>query len=248
MSRVSFDDPRRQQRLNGAAERAQGRSGANDDKTIAGAGQTVVVLGVVLGGFLSALGSAMVLMGLAPVGLAVMVLGVTAAIGGVLAGRRAGGLRLPGVDATASSPASAPQLNAAFERARDSIDGSPGIEETQKVEIVAALRAALDETLAVEAGRDGLMAALNNLPDDASAAGQRLRDALADLDRRRAGFLDQCARLQAGVATLAIGSDKGSALAELSAAAADLGGHADAERELADALAVPRPTRRPERG
>ncbi|MCP4867216.1 MAG: hypothetical protein GY898_00675 [Proteobacteria bacterium] len=243
---MSFDEPGRQQRLDDADERAAGRTGRNDDKSIAGAGQMPLVLGIMAGSFLIAVGLGIGLVtgfGIISGGL-VLGGGAVAAAGGLVTRSSQGGGRL--ITPTAVR-AGGGRLRAAFENARDAVDGSPGIDEVQKVEITTALQSALAETIRAEAEREGLMGALNNLPDGAEDAKAKLQDALVQLDRRRDEFLAQCARLQAGVASLAIGSDKGGALTELKSAAADLGSHAEAERELAETLAA-RPPRQGERG
>lgn len=246
ISRVSFDEPGQQDRLDRAAERAADRTGRNDDKSIAGARHMPLVLGVMAGGFLVAAGLGMgIVAGFGVIsGALILAGGTVAAAGGLISRTPNGGGRLI---APASVRPAGGRLRAGFETARDAVDGAPGIDGVQKVEIIAALQAALAETIAAEAEREGLMTALNNLPEGADDAATRLHDALAQLDRRRDDFLAQCARLQAGVASLAIGSDKGTALAELTSAAAELGSHADAERELAETLAARRP-RQGERG
>jgi hypothetical protein len=244
MSRVSFDDPGRQQRLDDAAERAAERSGTHEDKSIAGSGATLTVLGVGLGSFLFASGMALVLLGFGVVGGVLTLGGGAVAVAGVLAGRRSRG---SGSLIAPPSPQHERRLTIAWETAVEAVNSSPGVEEAHKVEITAALRAALDETLAAEAERPGLMAALHNIPEGPSGASDPLQNALAKLDQRAQEFVDQCARLQASVAALAIGSDKGRALLDLEEAAGDLTRHAAAERELADALGG-RPAKQTERG
>ncbi len=243
MSAVGFDDQGRSERLDAAAARAAGRTGRSDDKSIAGSRGTWLALGLA-GGF-SMLGVAGFCFGVGQNLLG----GVFAVTAGLFGAAAAIGARVTGGPGRAIAPLSGSgdrRLEAAYETARDAVFGSPGVEDTTKVELTAALKAALDETLRAEEQRDGLMAALNNLPDRGSDAGARLEKALTELDGRRDEFLAQCASVQASVATLAIGTDKGRALAELQAAVGGLKSHAAAERELAEALAAPR-ARVPER-
>ena len=132
-----------------------------------------------------------------------------------------------------------PRLLAAFDRATEALDGSPGLDEEQKLELGAALRAGLDEAQRLENERPRLLEAFNSLPDaGAEDARARLEQALASLDQRRTAFLDHCGRLQATLATMALGTDRSAALHELADLTSELGAQAEADQEIRQALGV----------
>lgn len=132
-----------------------------------------------------------------------------------------------------------PRLLAAYDRAQEALDGSPGVDEEQKLELGAALRAGLDEAQRLEGERSRLTSALSDLPvdgvDDARAS---IEAALLELDAYRDAFLDHCGRLQATLATMALGDNRAAALTELSELTSGLGSRAEADREIHQALSV----------
>ena len=114
------------------------------------------------------------------------------------------------------------------------------------MELLARLRAGYDEVCRLEERRTHVVAALNALPADGGGeAGDALREAADILDARRRGFLDQCTKLQASVATLGLEAGKQeSALDELVDATSSFTEEAVAVSELEEAIARARAVRK----
>jgi hypothetical protein len=242
---MSFDDDRREderRRLEAAAQRSKGRSGATPDHSLAGDRFSSLVLHLALGGGVAAAGGVLVALGAIFSLLLVLLFGLVLGVAGVAVVAR-GVLRQLGGSSAVAPPASSRdgRARAAWDAAREAIEGAPALEEGQKLELVAALEGGYRELNRMEEQRPKLMAALRNLPADGGGeAGDRLHGAIDGLDARRDEFIGHCGRLQATVATMALTGDRTSAMAELSRVTSGLGHRVEADSEIEQMVAAAR--------
>ena len=242
---MSFDDDRRdaeRQRLEAAAQRSAARTGATADHSLAGDRFSSLVLHLALGGGIAAGGAVLVALGAIFSLLLVLLFGLVLGVAGVAVAAR-GVLRQLGSSGASASTGSASdaRARAAWDAAREAIEGASGLDEDQKIELVAALQGGFEELVRMEKERPKLTAALRNLPaDGGGAAGDRLHEAIDALDARRDDFIGQCGRLQATVATMALTGDRQTAMSELSRVTSRFGQQVEAEGEIERVVAAAR--------
>lgn len=239
---MSFDDDRRdgeRRRLEAAAQRSAARDGAPADHALAGDRFSSLVFHLALGGGAAAAGGLLVALGALFSLLLVLLVGLVLGVAGVAVIAR-GVLKQMGSPQARALPASAGQARAlaAWDSAREAIEGASGLEEDQKIELVAALQGGWQELSRMEKERPKLMAAVNNLPADGGGeAGARLHAAIDQLDTRTDEFVDHCGKLQATVATMALTGDRKTAMAELARVTSSFGQQVEADAEIAQAVA-----------
>jgi len=242
ISRVSFDEQRRAgegARREAAAERSAARQAAGTATAPATSDAlSGLVLHGALGGGAFGLGTILAVT-FAPVVGSVMAVGGLAIVArGVLRHLRRDGARPSGGGAY---PSSDPRVVAAYDHAREAIDGSRSLDEERRIELLAALRGGYETVLKVDRERPALAAAMAHLPPEGGGdAGARLREALDRLDDNRTRFIEQCAQLQATVATLALTPDRAGALDDLARMTSSLSHEAAADREVAEAIVAGR--------
>lgn len=242
---MSFDDDRREgerRRLEAATQRSAARTGAPVDHSIAGDRFSSLVLHLALGGGAAAAGGFLVALGAIFSLLLVLLVGLVLGVAGVAVIAR-GVIRQLGSPAARALPTSSghARARAAWDAAKEAIEGAAGLEEDQKIELVAALQGGWEELSRMEKERPKLMAAVNNLPSDGGGeAGARLHHAVDQLDARTEEFISHCGRLQATVATMALTGDRKTAMAELASTTADFGQQVQAESEIDEAVSAAR--------
>jgi hypothetical protein len=241
---MGFDERRREgeeRRLRAAEERGRARQGAPADHSIAGDSLSSLVLHLALGGGAAAFGGLLVAIGAIFSMLLVLLVGGFIGAAGVAVIARGVLRQLSGRGARTAAPVLAgadPRLVAAWDAANEAVEGSRALEEGHRLELTAALRGGYDELLKLEEQRPSLVSALNNLPPDGGGeAGDRLHAALDSLDAQRQRFFDDCARLQATIATMAIKGERTDALAELAEVTEGFGHRVAADAEVDRLLA-----------